>query len=580
MLVRRLVLAVALAFGPGLAGCGPADRRFPLRDAYVADADLRSVSLPCHVEPSEKDARHVSCAPREYVSPLIWDGADNLVFRPFSELWAFQASREAMNVNAFDEVADSAWFTNRTGARALGLEQLTRGACEPSQMLDADHAADGSWLVDHGKTDGSSPGFRISVAGKKYLLKADDDVPERPSAASVVGAAIYDAAGFNTSCEQIVYVKRSVFALKPGLKYKGNFDGLRDFDQAALDRILAKATKKGELLRFQASAWLSGKLLGPFRYVGTRPDDPADVVPHDERRELRGGRVLAAWIDHFDAREQNSMDVWKSDAKDPPDASPGHVVHYYLDTSDTLGSAWAWEAITRRLGYSYVFDWADAGRDFVTLGLPLRPWDRVRKPPGQEVFNYFDVENFAPDEWKNEYANPAFDRMTERDAAWMARILSRAFSPEAVQALAGMARLSDPSNERYLALVLEGRLEKILERYLTRLSPLGDVRVEEGGTLCATDFAARRRLRVPAAFRFAAMDGAGRALPVALRDDATACVSLPHVAGDGGPVDDDSSRYVRVAMSDGVARGPLVAYLYDLGPRRGFRLAGLERPER
>jgi hypothetical protein len=28
-----------------------------------------------------------------------------------------------------------------------------------------------------------------------------------------------------------------------------------------------------------------------------------------------------------------------------------------------------------------------------------------------------------------------------------------------------------------------------------------------------------------------------------------------------------------------VARGVLVAYLYDLGPTRGYRLVGLERPE-
>jgi hypothetical protein len=191
------------------------------------------------------------------------------------------------------------------------------------------------------------------------------------------------------------------------------------------------------------------------------------------------------------------MDTWRADAKDP-DASPGHVVHYYLDTSDTLGSAWAWEQITRRLGYSYVFDWGDVGRDFVTVGLPLRPWDRVERVPGHEIFNYFDVKTFAPDGWKNEYANPAFDRMTERDAAWMARILAR-FTPEAVRALAAMAKFTDPSNTEYLASVLEGRLKKILDRYLTRLSPLSDVHVEGGHTLCATDVAARRRFerRVP-----------------------------------------------------------------------------------
>jgi len=269
------------------------------------------------------------------------------------------------------------------------------------------------------------------------------------------------------------------------------------------------------------------------------------------------------------------MDVWTADGKDTPDASPGHVTHYYLDTSDCLGSAWDWEVITRRLGYSYVFDWADFGRDFVTLGLPLRPWDRVERVPGHEIFNYFDVRNFEPQDWKNEYANPAFDRMTERDAAWMARILSR-FTPEMVRAFASMAKFSDPSNTAYLADVLEGRLQRILDRYLTRLSPLADVRVEGGHTLCATDLAALRQVRDAGAFRFGATDSAGRSLQVLRPQAATLCVDLPRVAGDGGAADADPARYLRVTLSDGVAR-PLVAHLYDLGPLRGLRLVGLER---
>jgi hypothetical protein len=560
------------------AGCSVAERRFALRDPVTVDTDLRSVSLPCRSEPGDKDKNHLSCAPREYVSPLLWDGTDNLAFRPLAEAWAFRAPREAANANSMDEVADSAWFTNRIGARAFPIEELTKGACEPSQMLDTENLADGSWLVDHGKTDGSTPGFRISVGGKKYLLKVDTDAPERPSAASTIGAAVYNAVGFFTSCEQVVYVKPSAFKLKPGLKYKGNFDGERDFDRAALERILSKAPKKGDLVRLQASAWLPGKLLGPFRYVSTRPDDPNDIIDHEERRELRGGRVLASWLDHFDAREQNSMDTWVADPGKPVDGSPGHVVHYYLDTSDCLGSAWDWEVITRRLGYSYVVDWGDLGRDFITLGLPLRPWDRVQRQPGHEIFNYFDVKNFVPDHWKNEYANPAFDRMTERDGAWMARILAR-FTPEMMDALAGMARFSDPATSRYLASVLEGRLEKILDRYLTRLSPLSEVHIDSSGELCATDLAVFRHVRDPRAFFFRARDEGGHSLPVEHRDEATVCVSLPHSASGPGVPDDDPSRYVRVSMSDGIAEGPLVANVYDLGPVRGFRLVGLERPE-
>ena len=547
---------------PFATGCASVDRRFPLRDPVTVDGDLRPVSLPR--------------PPTVYVSPLIWDGADNLAFRPFSEVWAFRAPTESTNVNSVDEVPDSAWFTNRVGARPVGIDELTRGACDPDAMVDPDAWADGSWIVDHGKTDGSSLGFRVNLRGKKYLVKIDTGSPERPSAASVIGAAAYHAVGFNTSCEQVVYVRPAVFHLLPGLTYKSNFAEERPFDQAALDHVLSFAPRRGDRVRLQLSAWLPGKLIGPFRYAGTRADDPNDVVPHEDRRELRGGRLLAAWLDHFDAREQNSMDSWQSAAGD---GSGGRVLHYYLDTSDCLGSAWDWDPITRRLGHSYVVDWADMGRDFATLGIPQRPWDTAKVVRGQEMFNYFDVASFDAEGWKNEYPNPAFDRMTEHDAAWMARILAK-LSPADVGALASMGKLSDGAHATYLASVLEGRLEKILDRYLTRLSPLADALVEGGDRFCAVDLAEKRGVRAADRFHYAAHVLGGESLHVDRRARGEVCVSLPRVAADRGLSDDAPERYLRVVVTDGVARGPLVAHFYDEGPSRGHRLVGLERPER
>jgi hypothetical protein len=563
--------------------CASAERRFRLAEPLTQDTDLRPASIACRPSPTPKDPHNVSCAPDVYVSPLIWDGIDNMFFRPLSETVGLVQSGEAANANSLDEVADSSWFTNRIGTRRVSLEELTRGACSPALILDPDTAEEGSWVIDHGKTDGSSPGFRVNIKGKgKYLFKGEPpEQPEHPSAASVVGAAAYQAVGFNTSCEQIVYFRPSLLKLVPGLTHKGNFGAEEPFDQKVVDKILADSPHRGELVRMQASAWLEGYLIGPFTYKGTRPDDPNDIVPHEERRELRGGRLLAAWLDHFDAREQNSMDTWVSDArgaKPKPDGSPGHVLHYYLDTSDCLGSEWAWEEISRRLGYSYIADWGDMARDLVTLGIPERPWDTVRRKPGMESFAFFDVAHFEPEGWKNEYPNAAFSRMTERDGAWMARILAR-LTPEDVVALGRMSKFTDSRKTDYLVQVLQGRLDRILQRYLTRLSPLADVRVEgRSDRLCAEDLARTRRLRPDAAFRFAARTSTGAELPVSSQADGRVCLALPRVAPDGGPPDDAASRYVSVSWSDGVA-GPLVAHLYDLGPARGYRLAGLERPE-
>jgi len=531
------------------------------------DTDLDPVTLPCRVEPTKKDPKHIVCAPEVYVSPLAWDGINNSVFRPLARVFAIDPAGEAVNVNSFDEVPDSAWFTNRIGVNPLTIEELMRGACDPKLILDDENAQNATWIIDQGKPNGASPGFRVNLPVQgKYMFKADSkEQPERPSAASVIGAAAYNAVGFFTSCEQIVYFKPSALKLTLGLRYENNSGIERNFDQAALNAVLDETAKNGDRVRMQASAWLPGRLLGPFRYDGRRGDDPNDVIDHEDRRELRGGRLLAAWLHHFDAREQNSMDSWIANDTKNPDSSPGYVRHYYLDTSDCLGSEWAWDAISRRFGHSYVLDWGDIGQDFITLGIPERAWERERRAPGHEIFGYYNVKNFDAEGWKNEYPNPAFSRMSERDGAWMARILSR-FTPEMVGALAKMGEFSKPGDTEYLASVLEGRLEKILERYLLYLSPIADLRVDKGN-LCATDLAAKRAVRPATAFRYSAALG-DRNLEVRDLGNGAFCATLPA---------DAKEPYMQVTLWDGVAKGRLVAHLYAKGG--GYFLAGLERPE-
>jgi hypothetical protein len=581
---NRLVPGLGLAISVAAASCASA-RLFPLRAPMATDTDLHSFTAPCRIEPSKKDPKHIACTPEPYVSPLAWDGIDNSIFRPLSRVFAVDPADDARNVNSMDEVPDSAWFTNRIGAKPMSVDEFARGACEARVILD-DPTEDGVWVVDQGKMNGSSAGFRVNIPGKgKYLFKSDQEGPtqtgdERPTAASAIGATAYNAVGFFTSCEQIVYFKPSALKLTPDLKYADNSGIVRNFDQKALDKVLKGTTKRGELIRMQASAWLPGHLLGPFRYIGTRGDDPNDIIDHEDRRELRGGRLLAAWLDHFDAREQNTMDSWISDrGKDDPDSSPGYVRHYYLDTSDCLGSEWAWDGISKRLGYSYLLDYGDIALDFVTLGIRSPPYDHIERTSGRKQFGYYNVKDFDPEGWKNEYPNPAFSRMTERDGAWMARILSR-FTPEMVVALSKLGEFSDPGDTAFVAETLEGRLERILERYLTRLSPIADVHVEDGALLCGVDLAELRSVRDAGTFHYAAWLASGAPLAVTRRSGAGLCVALPRVAGDGGPPDDAASRYVEVAITDGVASGPLVAYLYDRGPARGYALAGIERPSR
>jgi hypothetical protein len=330
----------------------------------------------------------------------------------------------------------------------------------------------------------------------------------------------------------------------------------------------------------EASKWLPGVPLGPFRYVGTRRDDPNDVVAHEDRRELRGSRILAAWMNHFDSREQNSFDTWI--ALDP--AHPrgtGYVRHYILDTNDVVGGEagdGGLEVFTSRLGFSYYADFKDIGLDFISFGTNVRPWERLKKVPGREEFGYFTADDFEPEDWKSGYPNAAFVRMTERDAAWMARRIAR-FTPEMIRAIAERAEFADATNADYLANVLVARQHKIIARYLTRLSSLADVAIDDHGRICATDLARTSGVFDASRFHYAAsVHALGRSTPIAVEasPDGRVCLT-PASAVDPHWHDSDPRRITVFEVSNGVSADPIEIHTYDLD-QRGFPVVGVERP--
>ena len=573
--VSKLLLAAV-----ALAGCsGPG--RFPLREPMWVDADRRPFFAPC--KPDKEDPKKKICMPKEYESAFLWDGADNMVFRPVTRFWAVDPAGESVNVNSMDEVADSSWFTNRLGKHPMTPDELVKGPCG-DKVLDPNQP-DGSWLVDQGKPNGANPGFRVKVEGVgKFMLKADPaDQPERATGATSIAARLYHAAGWFAPCDSVVYLRPSILKLKPGLKFADNSGVERVFDQKALDRVLGIASKRGPLVRMVASRWLPGRTLGPFRYEGTREDDPNDVIDHQDRRDLRGARVIAAWLNHFDSREQNSMDTWMSANPDEPDSSPGHIQHWYIDLGDCFGSEWPLDGISRRLGHAYYLDFGYVASDLVTLGLVPRPWDRAKRSPDGKIFGYFHSRDFDPEDWKGGYPNPTFGRMQESDGAWAARTIAR-FTPELIEAAVRAGDFTAPEHTQFLIKHLRIRQHAILKRYFENLSPITDVKAS-GAELCGLDLARWSNAWPSKDFRYSARMYAGerfeRRTAVAARPspDGTVCVTLPHVSDDGGARDDAPARYTVVDIANGQAPGPLRAHLYDLGPKRGFKLVGLERPD-
>jgi hypothetical protein len=554
--VRSLaLLALSLA-------CGAAPR-FPLREPMLEDPDQHP--LPA--------------APEEYYSPFAWDGANQMVFRPVARFFAVDPAGPAVNVNALDEVPNSSWFENRLGVRAMTPAEVERGACS-DKVLDP-NMPDGSWIIDKGKDDGANPGFRVDIPDVgKFMLKSDPPTePDRATGATAIASRFYHAVGYHAPCDSVIYFRPSVLKLEPGLTVTNNQGVTTPFDQAALERLLSRASKRGGLVRMVASEWLPGKPIGPFKYDGLRDDDPNDIIPHEDRRELRGGRLLAAWLNHFDSREQNTLDVFVP-VNPKQKKGPGFVRHYMIDFGDCFGSTWADDGISRRLGHASVLDFGYLGEDFLSLGAVERPWDRAERTGG--VFNYFSARDFDAEAWRGEYPNPAFIRMTEADGAWMARILAR-FDDALVQAAVKVGKY-DANSERYLVDTLISRRTAILRRYLGRLSPIADVKAGKD-TICGVDLARKARI-VPSesvSFRAYAYRGAElspeRAVRFAKRKAPEVCVEIAHGRFGSGEPDDSPSRYVVLDVTNGYAKGPLRMHLYDLGSERGFRLAGIERPD-
>ena len=575
---RALTLVLAAV---ALTSCGQGPRRFPLSEPLWEDPDQQPIDTH----------------PQEYYSGLIADGADQIFFRPLAQAFALPAPGESRNVNAIDEVPNSSWFTNRIGFFPMTAEELARGACDGPDL----DPSQGRWTVVAAKPNGANPGFFIKAPTGRYLLKFDGPLqPERATAADVIGSKIFYAAGYNAPCNQIVRFRREQIEVDAKATATDAFGKKKPITRRDVEKVLAAAVRtKDGWLRASASKFLPGKPIGPFRYEGRRADDPNDAVPHEDRRELRGARLLSAWLNHFDAREQNSLDLLVEAG------GQRFIRHYYIDFGDCFGSLWAWDPLARRIGHSHYFDFADSGADLVSLGTIRRPWHSSRIAEEAEIFGYFGVDDFVPSRWKPGYGNPAFQRMTHRDALWMVRIMSR-FGEEQITAMVKTGELTNPRAERYLLKTLLGRRQRIMREYLTRYSPLERFRLvrrrrgEMAQSICFEDMAIREgvadRRRVFYKLRMLA----GRHLRTKLgwlqfEPDAEhpyrSCVLLPFserrpadLAPPGAP-DDHALRYSELKIfvyQTPTSRQPtstISVFLYDLGAKRGFRLVGIDRPE-
>jgi hypothetical protein len=508
----------------------------------------------------DPDRQPFSPKPRDDAPTRFWDGADHIVFRPVSQFFAVRPGGESVNVNAMDEVPTSSWFTNRIGLLPMSPDDVASGPCE-DPPLDTDAPL----TVQSSKLDGVTPGFVIkSARGKKYLLKLDDtDQTPRSTAADAIGARLYYAAGYTTPCNRVVFFERSRLRIAPGAELKTWIGKKEPLRQEHLDVLLTHASRLADgRYRALASQWIQGQPIGPWRYEETRSSDPNDTIPHEDRRDVRGVRLLAAWIDNTDSRAQNTLDVWIPNGK----GGRGFVRHTIIDFSDGFGAIWAPVDAWRRMGHAYVLDPGLILGNFFSLGLRVRRWEDTRFGAAGKVFGYYDVDSFDPDAWKMETPNTAFSRMSERDGAWMARIISQ-FTDEHLRRAIAAGRLGSDLLEAELLRILSGRRDKILRRYFSRLSPLATPTIQ-AGSLCLRDLVVATGIESPRSYVARLRLGA-QSPPLSVRSTSAADICIPM------PSSVDATAMIDVAVAGATAPGPLRVHVRLT--RENAAIVGVER---
>ncbi|HXH07036.1 MAG TPA: hypothetical protein VNI83_10645 [Vicinamibacterales bacterium] len=455
----------------------------PLAARPAAERALRFYDDdPIAVVPETQDAGRVEPRALDLAAEFV----ENLFGRPGDPTDGVPAQ----NVNTIGEVPDSSWFTNRLGSRPLTVEAIARA------VAPAGGPADGPLLVDR-KTEGITPGLRLDDArGTRWFVKFDPKGHRgMASGAEIISTRLLWALGYHVPENVLVRLRPAALRIGPQAVVRTRSGRTRRMTQADLDALLDEVTPEPDgRYRALASRALDGRPVGPFLFHGTRPDDPNDLVPHEHRRELRGLRVFAAWLNHVDSKASNTLDTLVRQ----PDGT-WRVRHHLLDFGSTLGSAAVyprepWE------GFDYIFE---GGREVALgiagLGFALRPWRTVRFHEAPAVGRLpADHRDWDPGAWRPRIPNPAFLRAQPADAFWAATKLA-AVTDELIRWAVASAELNDPAADAFLVRALIERRDAILRTYLPAVNPIVEPALDAGGTLRFANAAVRARVAPPPA---------------------------------------------------------------------------------
>jgi len=514
---------------------------------------------PLAVEPETQDASRV----QEWSIDLFVDLTTNLFGKPGDDT----PGVHAMNVNTIDEVPDSSWFTNRVLARSLTLDEIARG---PSAGTGP---ATGPLTVVAAKEAGFAPGFTVTDnAGERWFVSFDaKGYPEAATGAIMVANRLFWTLGYWQVDNALMQIRPEQVRIGEAATFVPMSGTRRKLRASDLDAVWRRANRSADgSYRAVAGRALPGRPVGGFRYYGTRPDDPNDIVPHEHRRELRALRVFGAWTNLVDMKAGNTLDVLVTDN------GRGLVRHYLQDVGSTFGTG-ANGPREYDEGWEHLVETDLIWKRLITMGFIIKPWQTV---PYEDVeaIGRFEGDVFDPVSWKPRVPTASYRHAQPDDLFWAARRVA-AFSDDMIRAVVKIGRYSDAEAERHLAEVLSKRRDKIAAAYLTAVNPLVNFALTPGGLLSFDNAAVTARAAQDAAsyrIGWAQFDNtAGSTTPLgettATRSQgAQAPTSLPAAAGS----------FVRVsitAVSPAHASWAAPIHAYFRRDANGWTFVGLER---
>ncbi|HYI91959.1 MAG TPA: hypothetical protein VEX68_00305 [Bryobacteraceae bacterium] len=511
---------------------------------------------PLTREPETQDASIV----QSWDIDLIYDLSYNVFVTPSRP----QSNIKAQNVNTIDEAPDSSWFTNRMSQ--VTAENITR------PFGSGQAPASEQWTVVHEKTTGFAPGFTARDAkGVTWFLSFDPPSnPEGATGALVIATKIFWALGYNQVETFLTSVNRENMDIDPSATTRRPSGKRTPLTSKDLDEVFDRAARNPDgTYRAAAGRLIPGRVLGGFRYLDTRPDDPNDIVPHQHRRELRALRVFGAWTNLTDMKAGNTLDTLVTED------GRGIVKHYLQDVGSTFGiganGPHDWDE-----GWEYLYEGGATRRRLLSFGFWLSPWQTADYKEHPSI-GRFEGKSFNPEEWKPRVPTAAYMEMRDDDAFWAARRVM-AFSDEMIRAVVKAGAYSDPEAERHLADVLIERRNKIGRTYLTRVNPIIDPAIDTAGALTFGNAATQAGISAaPAEYRAAWFDfnnETGQTTPLGETRSKQERIPLP------ANLPSRPGAFLKVEVNIASAAGsPTLppAHVYFRRSTGGWKLVGLER---